>query len=344
MTAAFIADHGALAAGTFVLSALLSWLVIRLGIVDDPNQRSSHDRPVARGGGIAIVGAVAAAAAVLWAGGGPMPPGAAALAAAALGMAAVGLADDLRLLRTFRGKLAAQVAAAVLVAASGLVVERLWLPFAGEIALGWWGWPLTVLWIVGLTNAFNFMDGLDGLAGGAAAIAGGFFAAIAAATAAGPISLFVAAACAGFLLLNAPPARLFMGDVGSQFLGFAFAALAVAATVEQPAVPFLAMPVLFLHFIADTAFTLGRRLAAGETVTQAHRGHLYQLLNRTGWPHARVTLLLAAMGLAQGAAALLLADGAGGPALAAVLAAQSVYAVLVVRRARRRGLIGSAPK
>jgi len=344
MTAAFLVDHAVLAAGTFALSALLAWAVMRLRIMDNPNQRSSHDRPVARGGGIAIVAAVAAAAAVLWAGGGALPPGAAALAVAAVGMAAVGLADDLGLLHSFRGKLAAQLAAALLVVASGLVIERLALPFAGEVALGWWGWPLTVLWIVGLTNAFNFMDGLDGLAGTAALIAGGVFAVVAAGTAVAPLSLFVAAAAAGFLLFNAPPARLFMGDVGSQFLGFAFATLAVAASAESPAVPFLAMPVLFLHFIADTAVTFVRRLAAGEAVTEAHRGHLYQLVNRMGWPHARVTLLLAAMGVLQGGAALLL-DGAGGAlAIIALVAVQGAYAALTLRSARRRGLIGMAPK
>ena len=113
----------------------------------------------------------------------------------------------------------------------------------------------------------------------------------------------MAASAAGFLLFNFPKARLFMGDVGSQFIGFAFAALAViAAEIDASRTSFLVVPLLFFNFIFDTIFTLLRRALRGEDITQAHRTHLYQLLNRIGWSHVQVSLLHFLMTALQGSA------------------------------------------
>lgn len=330
------------------LSAAICRAVIRLRILDVPNQRSSHAIPVPNGGGIGIVVAtlfgVPAVAALVP----DRLPGAAmvaAVAVAALGLAAVGLADDLRRVASFRAKLLAQLAAAALVIGAGLVVERVTLPGLGPVELGLWAYPLTLFWLVGLTNAFNFMDGLDGVAGGTAFVVAVAFAIIghlAGAALPALLAMVIAAATAGFLLLNRPPARIFMGDVGSQFLGFVFAALAVLAALgPSGGIDVLVMPLLFLHFVVDTTFTLVRRMVAGEDVTSAHRSHLYQLLNRLGWSHARIALLLTAMTAVQGFAAWwMTVHGAPATAFAFCLLIQLIYALAVLGAARRAGLLG----
>ncbi|MBM3486984.1 MAG: undecaprenyl/decaprenyl-phosphate alpha-N-acetylglucosaminyl 1-phosphate transferase [Alphaproteobacteria bacterium] len=332
------------------LSAVTCRAVIRLRILDVPNQRSSHAVPVPNGGGIGIGVAIlfgAPAVAALVPDALPGPWALAALGVAALGVAAVGLADDLRVVRSFRTKLLAQIAAAGLVIAAGLDIGAVTLPVIGRVELGAWGILVTLVWLVGLTNAFNFMDGLDGLAGGTALVAAIVFGIIAhAAGAAFPalLALVIAAAVAGFLVLNRPPARIFMGDVGSQFLGFLFACLAILAANGKTGtaeVGILVMPLLFLHFICDTSFTLARRLAARENVTRAHRGHLYQLLNRAGWSHARVSVVLTTMAMIQGVAAWsMVTEDAAPMAFGVCLLIQAVYAVTALRIARRAGLLG----
>jgi UDP-GlcNAc:undecaprenyl-phosphate GlcNAc-1-phosphate transferase len=133
-----------------------------------------------------------------------------------------------------------------------------------------------------------------------------------------------------------------MGDVGSQFLGFAFAAIAVIAA-ERDASPtsLLVMPLLFFHFIFDTVFTFLRRLRDGRSLTQAHRGHLYQALNRLGASHARVSWVHYAMGVAQGVAALVLiflpADARMFVFVPFVLL-EAFYAMRIMRRVRRAGI------
>jgi UDP-N-acetylmuramyl pentapeptide phosphotransferase/UDP-N-acetylglucosamine-1-phosphate transferase len=209
----------------------------------------------------------------------------------------------------------------------------------GRFDLGIAAWPLTLLWIVGMTNAFNFMDGIDGIAGITAAAAGGGLAAAAGLLRVEPValvSLAFAAASVGFLACNWPPARIFMGDVGSAFCGFMIAVLPLAGGPEAAAslVPIVA--VTMWPFIFDTAYTLCRRLARGENVFRAHRSHLYQRLVITGWSHRAVSTLYG--GLSAMAAVLAVAPLAGlcSAATATNLAAATVLVgaaslVLLVR-------------
>jgi UDP-GlcNAc:undecaprenyl-phosphate GlcNAc-1-phosphate transferase len=274
------------------LLALLSAAVVRLMIayptLDHPNARSSHVRPTPRGGGVGVVVAFVAGMVALYAGaafarlpalqfGG--------VVGAAVAIALVSLWDDVADLR-FSVKLGAQGLAALVAIGSGLVLERLALPWVGEVPLGWLGVPLTLFWIVGCTNALNFMDGLDGLVGGSVFLAavilcvvageqGGWFVYAAA--------LMLAAGLAGFLPFNLHPARIFMGDVGSQFLGFMMAVLAVAAAgFDAAQISFLIVPLLLFGLLFDAAFTLARRAAQGRRVAAAHRTHLYQMAQRSG--------------------------------------------------------------
>jgi UDP-N-acetylmuramyl pentapeptide phosphotransferase/UDP-N-acetylglucosamine-1-phosphate transferase len=289
-----------LVAAALLTRGLIDWTVAR-GIIDAPNARSSHTRSTPRGGGLSIVIVVVAAVAVI---GLARPEELLRISGAivpALAIAAVSWLDDVQSLRN-RTRFAVHLAAAVGAVAVLGPVMRLDLGSLGMLRFGPLAWPLTLLWIVGLTNAFNFMDGSDGIAGITAAAVAAGIAAAAAACAAGPVAV-IAAACAGaslgFLTSNWQPARIFMGDVGSAFCGFLLAVLPLA--VRADAVPEV-LPVAALAlwpFIFDTSLTLLRRLRAGENIFQAHRSHLYQRLVIAGWSHRAVASLyggLAAFG------------------------------------------------
>ena len=164
---------------------------------------------------------------------------------------------------------------------------------------GWLGVPLAFFWVVGLTNAYNFMDGIDGLAGSQAVIAGVGWAGLGWLRGEPLVSLLgllVAGSSLGFLLHNWPPARIFMGDVGSAFLGFTFAALSVLAAQQNPRLA-VAGILLLWPFIFDTIGTFLRRLRRRENVFAAHRSHLYQRLVIAGYSHRTVTLLYSGLAL-----------------------------------------------
>jgi len=330
---------------TLGASALLTrWLIdwtTAWGVVDRPNGRSSHTRITPRGGGLAIVAVVCGVALVIAA---LRPDEAPRLGAAilpALAVAAVSWADDVRSLR-HGTRLAVHLAAAVAATALLGPVLRVDLGSLGMLRTGALAWPLTVLWIVGLTNAFNFMDGSDGIAGITAAAVAAGIAAAAAACGTGPVAVLAAAfaGCAmGFLTSNWQPARIFMGDVGSAFCGFLLAVLPVAVRADAVA-EVLPVAVLALWpFIFDTAATLARRLVAGENVFEAHRSHLYQRLLAGGWSHRSVASLyggLAACGAAV-ACAPLLDPGVRVAADQAALAMLPVVAGLLVALAAVAG-------
>jgi len=246
----------------------------------------------------------------------------------------------------FLVKLATQILAALFVVASGIVLDQFSMPFVGNLQLPWLGTVITLLWIVGLTNAYNFMDGIDGLAASTAVIASAFFAYITFRH----DSLFiyitsytVMAGAGGFLVFNRPPARIFLGDVGSAFLGFLFAVMAiVAARYDHSHTSFLVVPLLLLHFLFDTVATLSRRLLAGENITQAHRTHAYQLLVRMGLTHGQVTLIYAALGILQGIAASVMVEIGGETRLWAFAPFLLLYVLAyaaILHRARHRSII-----
>lgn len=342
--------HLAFGAALCALSCFLTWVLMkRVRIIDTPNDRSSHTVPTPRSGGIAIVATFFAGLAALKLLGGETALDQSyfwAFAGAALLIAAVSVFDDLAGLG-FKAKLGTQALAAVGVMAFGMVVDRLHLPGLGMVELGLWGYPLTFVWIVGLTNAFNFMDGIDGMAGGTAAVAAVAFAAVSFQGGGSGfvylVCVVIAAASLGFLAWNWQPAKIFMGDSGSQFLGFVLAVLAVVAgRFDAAHTSYLVMPLLFLHYIWDTAYTFQRRLRAGEPVTQAHRTHLYQLMNRLGLGHAQVTGIYLGLGALQGVAALMLVSLEGWARLlifAPFIVFQIALTRAVMRRAREAGLV-----
>lgn len=290
----------------FALSAAATRELIRRadavgGLLDHPNARSLHRTPVPRSGGLAVAAGLAAAW-LLLALGAWGAPALAWIAAAALPVAAVSLLDDFGHVSR-RVRLAIQSLAALIPIAGGLSWSALDLP-----GLDWrfplpLAWALTLLYVVWMTNLYNFMDGMDGFAGGMAVCGFGALAALGwqggdpgfALAAAG-----IAAAAGGFLTGNFPPARIFLGDVGSSTLGMLAAGFSLWGA-HAGLFPLWAAWLAFSPFIVDATWTLLARLARRERVWEAHRSHHYQRLVLAGWGH-RKTVLRAYLVMAGAAA------------------------------------------
>ena len=326
------------------LTGLVRRYALRRSILDVPNHRSSHTVPTPRGGGLAIAvvllgGTAGATLAHVVAG-----PVGWAIVVGGTAVAAIGWLDDRRGVR-------ASIRSLVHFAAAGWVVfEAGGLPTLRvgglSIELGVVGGVLAAFAIVWLTNLYNFMDGIDGIAGVEAVIVGGMGGALALAAgdrSIATVALLTTGAAAGFLVWNWPPARIFMGDVGSGLLGFVFGALAIlserAGAVGVPAVLWL---VLLGTFVGDATITLVRRVARGERWYEAHHSHAYQRAVQSGWTHRRTTLSVAGLDLllAGLAAFAWTRPSATGYAVAAAIACV-VASYLAVER--RRGM-RSAPR
>ena len=280
--------------------AIRRWALYR-HLLDIPNERSLHRVPTPRGGGLAFV-IVTLIGLLAYARLNPAVP-ISTLAAYLMGavfVLGVSWLDDLYSVPN-RWRFTVHCLGAVTVVLTLGYWDSVSLPFLGHFHLGWLGVPVTFLWIVGLTNAYNFMDGIDGIAGGQAVVAGLGWALLGWLTdqwLVSALGLFLAATNLGFLGHNWPPARLFMGDVGSAFLGYTFAVLAVIAAQMNSSMA-LSGVLMVWPFVFDTVFTLLRRLRNGENVFTAHRSHLYQRLVAIGYAHGVVTVLyigLAAIG------------------------------------------------
>jgi UDP-N-acetylmuramyl pentapeptide phosphotransferase/UDP-N-acetylglucosamine-1-phosphate transferase len=264
------------------------------GAIALPNERSSHLRPTPTGGGVVIVAGFLIGLAIwLWQGG-SLSPRALGWLAGALLVAGVSFVDDVR-----------SLPAGLRLAVHGLGAVVLTLAGAQSLAL----LPLAFLWIALVTNVYNFMDGIDGLAGSQAVIAGLALMAAGAIVSNPLITVaagLLAAGAAGFLVHNVPPARLFMGDVGSTFLGFNFAGLSLLGNlgVGGGRLPIEFGVVILAPFLFDSGVTLVRRIVRGERWYAAHRSHYYQRLVVRGLSHAQVTGLYAGLAVIAAGAAL----------------------------------------
>ena len=310
-------------AAIFFMAGVVSYLVTGwlatgpalLRSLDIPNERSSHTRPTPRIGGLGIVAAFVMLMPLLavmllpaarnW-------EAATKFGIALLGYAiiiSVGLVDDLRQIGPLP-KYLGQLLAAVIAIWGGVLFLYVELPFLGRVPIATGlGILLTIVWLTGFSNFFNFMDGIDGLAGGVGVIYSFFLACICIGTGhrlLGAASLMLTAGCLGFLAHNFPPAKIFMGDVGSLFIGFVLAAFTVWTTSSgtRPA-PLPAVLLVFGSFLYDAGFTMLRRLRRGEKLYEAHRSHLYQRLVIAGQSHRRVSLTYYAMSTMLGGAGLL---------------------------------------
>ena len=294
-----------------VVSFLITWIMChKISIIDQINERSSHRKIVPRAGGISIVITFFIGMMAIYFLGdsthikkGYMQG----FIFSSLLIAAISFYDDIKN-KSAIFKFISQLLAVLIVLWSGIVLDKMDLPILGTVDLEWGGYLLSLLWILGLTNAYNFMDGLDGLIGGVTVIAGLYFMGITYYQGSHFVyisSYTLVAGAAGFLILNMPPAKVFMGDVGSVFIGFTFATLAIIASRYDSAhTSFLVVPLLLFNIIYDVIFTMVRRLLNGENITQAHNKHLYQLMNQIGYTHLEVTLTHYCMAFLQGLGAL----------------------------------------
>ncbi len=278
---------------TFAVSALAThWLSGRTGaaLVDHPNERSLHETPVPRSGGLGVLAGLILALVILVATG-AAEPGLGWLGLATVLVAGVSLWDDLgHVLRRLR--FGVHAAAALMLMAGGFLWRSLDLPgvdWAFPAALAW---ALTLLYVVWMINLYNFMDGMDGFAGGMALFG---FAALAVLGWRGGEPLYaiacacVAAAAAGFLTRNFPPARIFLGDLGSSILGLLAAGFSLWGA-GLGLFPLWVAWLAFSPFIVDATWTLIQRLLKGERVWEAHRSHHYQRLVLAGWGHRKTVL------------------------------------------------------
>jgi len=299
--------HPALTAALLSAAAGLAFtprlvaLLKRARVMDVPNARSSHAQPVPVGGGLGILAPwLLGLGAAGFLGVFPSPGFPLALAAGAVILAALGFLDDLRGLPPLQRLAVESLLAAVCLKAGGLTVVAIELPGCGPLAAGAAGWVAAWLFVVGFTNMFNFMDGINGLAGFQALLGAGALAVWSAL--AGDVPLAVTAALLsgatwGFLRANFPRAKVFMGDVGSLPLGFllAMGVLRAHAGADRAGTTPLWLPLLFIWpFLSDATYTLLNRAVHGRNPFRPHRSHVYQRLVVAGWSHARVTTIYAA--------------------------------------------------
>lgn len=245
----------------WALAGLLSRGLGRLGLLDRPNARSSHQRPTPRGGGLAFIAPSCLLA--------PAP-----LLLMPLPLALVGLLDD-RLGLPVRWRLLVQLATGL-----ALALQAGWPPLPAAVA---------AVAAAALINAVNFTDGLDGLVASCLAL----WLLLAALLLQQPALPVLAAAVLGFLIWNWSPARLFMGDVGSTYLGAVLAGVLLLAAHRHPPLLLAGLLLAALPLLGDAFSCLLRRLLAGQRLWQAHRLHLYQRLQQAGWSHQRVAGLYA---------------------------------------------------
>ena len=331
-------------------SLLASWLIVRWitallrmrQVLDVPNERSSHSSPTPRGAGIAIVVLVLL---TIWGLGwrDPTPAGRQIVLLAIGGfiIAGVSFLDDIRGVRTSI-RLCVQVAAAILAMLSfgpWSLLQVGSLKILPRLGLGG---LLTLVWIVGLTNAYNFMDGIDLMAAGQTAIAGLGWVVLGTIGGASDLVLVgIVAGCAaaGFAIHNRPPASIFMGDVGSAFLGYLFATLCLWAGQTNPLLATCGA-LLVWPFVFDTSFTFLRRLRRREPVFTAHRSHLYQRLVITGLSHGQVSGIYVALdviGIAISVVLLRKTPEATAIAMAAlILSAAGLWLLVVLREKKAR--------
>jgi UDP-N-acetylmuramyl pentapeptide phosphotransferase/UDP-N-acetylglucosamine-1-phosphate transferase len=266
---------------TLASSALIAWLLSRSRgrwlAVDIPNQRSLHTRPTPRTGGLAILAGAATGVVTHWLSSGQLLLGTASASAIAM-LVVVALVDD-------HTHIAAGVRLLIQAAAVSLVL----LDVAEPLSLTWFALLLGLVWMI---NLYNFMDGMDGFAGGMSVFGFGTFALLAWLAGAMELALacaIIVAACGGFLLLNFPPAKLFMGDAGSTVLGL-LAGIVILKAHQGTILPVWLGVLVFSPFVVDASITVMARARRGERLWEAHKYHYYQRLVESGWGHRKAVL------------------------------------------------------
>ncbi|MFX3675285.1 MAG: glycosyltransferase family 4 protein [Paenisporosarcina sp.] len=288
---------------SILLTPLVKMLAFKVGAVDRPNYRKVHARIMPRLGGLAIFGAFLIGYFAL------RPENATApfIILGALIIVITGVLDDMFEI-TAKAKLLGQLIAAGIVIYGGLDIDFIQLPFGGVLDFGYLNIPLTILWIVGITNAINLIDGLDGLAAGVSTIALITIAGMALMMSnvfVFSMAALLAVSALGFLFYNFHPAKIFMGDTGALFLGYMIAVLALMG-FKNITVISLIIPIIMLGVpISDTFFAIVRRLRMKQKISAPDKSHLHHCLLNVGFTHRQTVLIIYGLAAMFGVAALI---------------------------------------
>lgn len=307
------------AAISFGVTPLVKKMAYRVGAIDIPkDDRRMHSHPIPRLGGLAIALAFLLSVLVF----ADINRQMRGILLGAVIIVVLGVLDDCLTLRA-PVKFIIQILAACIVVGHGCTIRYITNPvFTSDVMyldLGSWAIPITIVWIVAITNAVNFIDGLDGLAVGVSAISSATLLVIALLVAESNIAIIVAAllgACLGFLPYNFNPAKIFMGDTGSTFLGFILACLSIQGTFKLYAIISFAVPFLILGVpIFDICFAVIRRLVRHQNPMQADRGHIHHRLIDTGFSQKQAVSIIYMLTAILGLAAVVLTSSGEGKAL-----------------------------
>ncbi|SEL60683.1 MraY family glycosyltransferase [Ectothiorhodospira marina] len=288
---------GAACVAAFLFTGVLRGYALKTGMLDVPNARSSHEAPTPRGGGLSVVVVVLLGLPVLFWGAGLEGSALVALGLGGALVAAIGWLDD-HIDVAARWRLLVHLLAGAWVVFWAGGAPALPLP-GGDWAWGWLGVPILVLFVGWVLNLYNFMDGIDGIAGVETVTVAGVAAGLlwwVGAPGWALMAALLAVAGVGFLVWNWPPAKIFMGDAGSGFIGFTLAAMAVLTWAGTDLTIWVWL-ILLGVFIVDATLTLFRRLLRGERVYEAHRSHAYQQAARACGRHLPVTVAVGVINL-----------------------------------------------
>jgi len=327
--------------GVLFISLTVTWVILYyVRLLDQPNERSSHVLATPKCGGVGIVSSflMGIIIAPVWHGSGITGNGLPySLVLPLFFVALVSLGDDIRELSPYL-RLSVQVIAALsFLAMAGI--------FSGEVFSGLSGFVpmvgagiISLFWLVGMANLYNFMDGIDGLAAGQGLVVAMFFALVQymqGDAVLAYLALVLATGCLGFLAFNFPPAKVFMGDVGSVSIGFILACLGLMAVVRHPGwESVMLMPLLTANFIFDGGFTLLKRIRRGENILEPHRSHFYQRFSLSGFSQRTVSMTNYGLAIIQGMLVLLNLETPG-RALGGIVVTLSCYYILVEKVEKR---------
>lgn len=276
----------------FLVTPIIKKLAFKIHATDKPDsQRKLHNGEKASMGGVAIfLGSIAGFLYLQ-----PQDPYMTAIIIGAVIMLLTGVLDDIFELKPLY-KLAGQMTAAIVVVSSGLVIEKLTMPFVGTVYLEGLGYIITVLWIVGASNAINLIDGLDGLAAGVSAIALSsifIMAVMDYRIVVAYLCIILIGSCVGFLFHNFHPAKIFMGDTGALFLGYAIAVVSMLGLFKNVALFSFIIPIIVIALpVFDTLFAIVRRIVNNQGIATADKKHIHYLLLERGYSHRKVVLIL----------------------------------------------------
>lgn len=288
MGIAYIAGFAVALILALVATPFVKRFAVKIGAVDAPNSRKVHTKIMPRLGGLAIYLAfIGALIIALPLANGEKPHIIGGLLLGGTIVTLVGALDDRFNLSPLM-KLLGQIAAAGVVVAFGITVDFVTLPFGDGANMGWLSVPITIFWIVGVTNAINLIDGLDGLAAGVSAIATGtifILALMMGNVTVAVLSAVLLGSIIGFLFFNFHPAKIFMGDSGALFLGFSLATLSVLGFKQATLVSFV-VPIFILGVpLSDTFFAIVRRIMNKKPISAADKNHLHHCLLGMGLSH-----------------------------------------------------------